>query len=233
MKHLHFFTFAFSLALFFTGCWTVKESDHPPVAVTALPAGKEIRAQVAGFDATYISYDTAYSYSTVSGWSGPWYGRRGWHGGGFGTAVSTTTSYIPRAERTNAYRNRAVDVLEQAGFLLKTNDPQYQIEVTFAGPFSEDGDGWAKFGWLVCTLFTADYDGATWQAKLRVRDLKSGKLLYAKDIAERDEAVVWGPIPLFSPAGSDRTSEVTMKHICLAALTDKAVAEAVAFLSGL
>ena len=86
--------------------------------------------QVAGFDATYISYDTAYSYSTVSGWGGPWYGRRSWHGGGFGTAVSTTTSYIPRAERTSAYRNRAVDVLEQAGFLLKTSDPQYQIEVT-------------------------------------------------------------------------------------------------------
>lgn len=233
MEHHNFFLFAFSFSLLLSGCWTVKETEHPSVAVTALPAGKEIRAQVAGFDATYISYDTAYSYSTVSGWSGPRYGRRGWHGGGFGTAVSTTTSYIPRAERTNAYRNRAVDVLEQAGFLLKTNDPQYQIEVTFAGPFSEDGDGWAKFGWLVCTLFTADYDGATWQAKLRVRDLKSGKLLYAKDIAERDEAVVWGPIPLFSPAGSDRTSEVTMKHICLAALTDKAVAEAVAFLSGL
>ena len=65
-----------------------------------------------------------------------------------------------------------------------------------------------------------------------VRDLKSGKLLYAKDLVERDEAVVWGPIPIFSPSGSDRTSEMTMKHICLSALTDKAVAEAVGFLSG-
>ena len=232
MKHPYFFIFPFSFSLFLSGCWTVKETEHPSVVVTALPAGKEIRAQVAGFDATYISYDTAYSYSTVSGWSGPWYGRRGWHGG-YGTSVSTTTTYVPRAERTSVYRDRATDVLEQAGFLLKTSDPQYRIDVTFAGPFSEDGDGWAKFGWLVCTLFTADYDGATWQAKLRVHDLKSGKLIYAKDLVERDEAVVWGPIPLFSPSGSDRTSDATMKHLCLAALTDKAVAEAVAFLSGL
>ena len=232
MKHPYFFVFTFSFLLFLSGCWTVKETEHPSVVVTALPAGKEIRAQVAGFDATYISYDTAYSYSTVSGWSGPWYGRRGWHGG-YGTSVSTTTTYVPRAERTSVYRDRATDVLEQAGFLLKTSDPQYRIDVTFAGPFSEDGDGWAKFGWMVCTLFTADYDGATWQAKLRVHDLKSGKLIYAKDLVERDEAVVWGPIPLFSPSGSDRTSDATMKHLCLASLTDKAVAEAVAFLSGL
>lgn len=232
MKHPCFFVLTFSFPLFLSGCWTVKETEHPSVVVTALPAGKEIRAQVAGFDATYISYDTAYSYSTVSGWSGPWYGRRGWHGG-YGTSVSTTTTYVPRAERTSVYRDRATDVLEQAGFLLKTGDPQYRIDVTFAGPFSEDGDGWAKFGWMVCTLFTADYDGATWQAKLRVHDLKSGKLIYAKDLVERDEAVVWGPLPLFSPSGSDRTSAATMKHLCLAALTDKAVAEAVAFLSGL
>lgn len=232
MKHPYFFVFTFSFLLFLSGCWTVKETEHPSVVVTALPAGKEIRAQVAGFDATYISYDTAYSYSTVSGWSGPWYGRRGWHGG-YGTSVSTTTTYVPRAERTSVYRDRATDVLEQAGFLLKTSDPQYRIDVTFAGPFSEDGDGWARFVWMVCTLFTADYDGATWQAKLRVHDLKSGKLIYAKDLVERDEAVVWGPIPLFSPSGSDRTSDATMKHLCLASLTDKAVAEAVAFLSGL
>ena len=77
MEHHNFFLFAFSFSLLLSGCWTVKETEHPSVAVTALPAGKEIRAQVAGFDATYISYDTAYSYSTVSGWSGPWYGRRG------------------------------------------------------------------------------------------------------------------------------------------------------------
>ena len=231
MKHPYFFLFPCSFFLFLSGCWTVKETGHPSVTITALPAGKEIRAQVAGFDATYISYDTAYSYSTVSGWSGPWYGRRGWHGG-YGTAVSTTTTYVPRAERTSVYRDRAVDVLEQSGFLLKTSDPQYQIEVTFAGPFSEDGDGWAKFGWLVGTLFTADYDAATWQAKLRIHDLKSGRLVYAKDLAERDEAVVWGPIPLFSPSGSVRTSATTMKHLCLSALVDKSVAEAVAFFAG-
>lgn len=224
--------FEYSVVSFLAGCWTVKETEHPAVAVAALPAVKELRVQVAGFDAAFTTYDTAYSYSTVSGWSGPWYGRRGWSGGGWGTSVYSTTSYIPRTEKSSAFRDRATDALERAGFVLKTKDPQYQIEVRFEGPFSESGDGWATFGWMVGTLFTADYGGATWNAKLRIHDLKSGKLVYAKDLTERDEAVVWGPIPFFSPAGNDRNSDVVMKQICLTALTDKAVAEAINFLAG-
>ena len=62
-------------------------------------------------------------------------------------------------------------------------------------------------------------------------DLGTGKLLHEKDIVERDEAVVWGPIPLISPSTSPRTSPSAMKEKCLFALTDKAVAEAFAFLS--
>ena len=220
------------ISLVLSGCWTVSEAEHPAVPMTALPAGKELHVQVAGFDATFTSYDTAYSYSTATGWSGPWYGRRGWYGGGLHSTTYSTTSFSPRPERTSVFRDRAADALERAGCILKTKDPQYQIDVRFVGPYSEDGDGWATFGWVVCTLFTADYGAANWNAKLRIHDLKSGKLVYAKDFVERDEAVVWGPIPFFSPSGSDRTSGSVMKSICLTALTDKAVAEALSFLAG-
>ena len=47
----------------------------------------------------------------------------------------------------------------------------------------------------------------------------------------RGEALVWGPIPLISPSTSTRTSSGAMKEKCLSALTDKAVAEAIAFLA--
>ena len=230
MKRNYIFLFAFSPLLFVSGCWTVKETPHPSVPVTALPAGKDVRVRLAGFDATVTSYDAAYSYSTVSGWD-PWGGRRGW--GGWRTTTYSTTSFVPRTERTSAFRDRAQDAFEQAGCILKTSDPQYQVEVRFAGPFSEDGDGWATLGWMVLTAFTAEYGGQTWTAQLRVHDLKSGKLVLSKDFSERDEAVVWGLIPIFSPVGSDRNSDSVMKHLCLTALTDKAVAESVAFLAGL
>lgn len=232
MKQFCLFAFVFSSSLLLSGCWTVRETEHPAVPVTALPEGKDLRVQVAGFDATFTSYDTAYSYSTMSGFGGSWYGRRGWYRGGWSTGYASTTSYIPRTEKTSVFRDRAADALERAGCILKTKDPQYQVEVRFEGPYSEDGDGWASFGWMVCTIFTADYNAVNWNAKLRIHDLASGKLVYAKDFVERDEAVVWGPIPIFSPAGSDRNSNAVMKQICLTVLTDKAVAEALSFLSG-
>lgn len=232
MKHLIVWFFGYLAAILLAGCWTVKETEHPQVSVAALPAGKDVRVQLAGFDATVTTYDEAYHYTTMTGWGGPWYGHRGWYrGGGWSTAVGSTVSFVPRTTATSVYRDRATDALECAGFLLKTKDPEYRIEVRFEGPYSESGDGWAAVGWTLCTLFTADYGGATWVAKLRIYESKTGKLLLSRDLSERDEAVVWGPIPLFSPAGSNRTSGGVLKAHCLMALTDRAVAESSSFLS--
>ena len=225
--------FGYSVIAFLSGCWTVRETAHPEIAVPALPSGKDVRVQLAGFDATVTTYDTAYGYGTATTFGGPYYaGRRGhYYGGGFGTTTYQTTEFIPRTEATSVYRNRAADTLERAGCILQTKDPQYRVEVRFEGPFSESGDGWATAGWIICTIFTADYGAADWSAKLKIHDMKTGKMIHEKDFTERDEAVVWGPIPIFSPASSTRNSASTMKDICLTALTDRAVAEAVSFLS--
>jgi hypothetical protein len=51
------------------------------------------------------------------------------------------------------------------------------------------------------------------------------------DYSERYSALVWGPIPLFSPASSDKTSASKMQGWCLSALTDRAMADATAFLA--
>ena len=222
------------ISLCLSGCWTFREAEHPAIEVAKLPSGKDVRVQLAGFDAMVTTYDTAYGYGTMTGFGGgPYYGRRGrYYGGGFGTTTYQTTEFIPHREATSVYRNRAADALERAGCILQTKDPQYRVEVRFEGPFSESGDGWATAGWIICTIFTADYGAADWSAKLKIHDMKTGKMIYEKDFTERDEAVVWGPIPIFSPASASRNSAGTMKDICLTALTDRTIAEAVSFLSG-
>ena len=221
-----------AVLLCLAGCWTVREADHPAIEVARLPEGRDVRVQVAGFDATVTTYEAAYGYTTVTGFAPGYYDRHGhYRGGGLRTATYSTTEYIPRTEATSVYRNRATDALESAGCIVQTQDPQYRVEVRFEGPFSESGDGWAAAGWLFCTVFTADYGAADWSAKLKIHDMKTGKMIHEKDFTERDEAVVWGPIPIFSPASGSRNSASTMKDICLTALTDRAVAEAVSFLS--
>ena len=223
-------TFAYSIiSLCLAGCWTVRETDHAVPPISSLPAGKETKVRVSGFESTVMTYDMAYTYGT--GNVGGWYDYRGCYRSGFGSGMYSSTTYIPRVEETKVYQDRATDLLEHAGCIVKAKDPQYGIEVRFDGPFFESGDAWAEVGWLVCTILTADFQAQSWTAKLRIHDLGTGKLLHEKDIVERDEAVVWGPIPLISPSTSPRTSPGTMKEKCLSALTDKAVAEAIAFLS--
>ena len=224
--------FGCSAILLLGGCWTVRETERPATEVGRLPEGRDVKVQVAGFDATVTTYDTAYTYGTATGFGGGWYDRRGrYRYGGLGTAMYSSTTYVPRREATSAYRDRATDALEHAGCIVQTEDPQYRVEVRFEGPFSEDGDAWAAAGWIVCTVFTADYGAADWSAKLKIHDMKTGKLVLERAFDERDEAVVWGPVPIFSPAFSSRTSASTLKDNCLTALTDRAVAEAIAFLA--
>ena len=221
------------LPLLLAGCFTVRETPHPEIAIPSLPTGGVLRVQLSGFDATVTSYTPVHGYATVTGFGGPCCHGYYHHcySGLYSTTV-TTTEYIPRTVMTTAFRDRATDLLEHAGCILQTSDPQYRVEVRFAGPFLEPGDGWAAAGWMFLTLLTADYGAQTWTAKLKVHDAKTGHLLFEKDFAERDEAVVWGPIPIFSPMGSDRTSHRVMKGRCLTALTDAAVREALVFLGG-
>ena len=214
------------------GCFTVSETEHPTVVVGALPPDKDMKVQISGFDAVFTTYDTAYNYGTATSFGGGWCDWRGhYRYGGLGTSTYSSTTYIPRREATAAFRDRATDTLERAGCIVRTKEPQYGIDVKFEGPYAEPGDGWAEAGWIVLTIFTADFDAQNWVAKLRIHDLKTGKLVHQKDFAERDSAIVWGPIPIFSPACASRTSADVLKTNCLAALTDRAVAEAIAFLS--
>ena len=216
------------LALALSGCWTIRETAHESVSVGSLASGREVRVQLAGFDAVVTSFVPTYGYTTIVD-DGPWYGWHGRHRYGCGVTTVSTTEFVPHAEKTSFYLNRATDTLEKAGCILQTTSPQYRVEVRFEGPYDEPGDGWAAAGWMLCTILTTDYGAQNWAAKLKIHDLNTGRLVHERDFVERDEAVVWGPIPIFSPSFSNRTSEKTMQHLCLTALTDRTVSDALKF----
>lgn len=211
------------------GCFTVRESPYPDVVIGALPQGKSVGIQLSGFEAYVTSYVPVYGYSTVVGGS-PWCGSRH-HYHHYHSATMMTETFVPQTRSTPVYLERASEALERSGCILQTTNPQYRVEVSFTGPYTEDGDGWATVGWMVCTLFTAEFGSQNWNAKLKIYDVGTGKLVFFRDYVQRYEAVVWGPIPLFSPAGSDKTSESVMQGWCLTALTDRAVADVMNFIN--
>ena len=221
--------FAF-MALGLAGCISFNETEYPAVSAPSLPKDREIRVQVAGFDAMFTSYTPVYGYSTVVG-GDYWYGHHGrYYGGPYMTTVATET-YIPQAAPTTMFRDRATETLEKCGFVLQAPNPAYRIEVTFSGPFISDGDYAKVLAWNILTILTADYGTQTWTAKLKLYGVATGKLLLSRDYSQKYEVTVWGPIPIFSPGAASKTKYNAIQSWCLTALTDLSVADAVDFLS--
>ncbi len=232
MKNLKFsLVFVASLMLALMGCWTVHESDFPQVEFSKAPANQDVCVQLSGFEAMVTSYQAVYGYETVMR---PWHTHR--HGrryyGGISTETYATTTYVPQTTPTTAFVDRARERLEDAGYLVHaTNAPRYRIDVKFSGPFISGEDRSAQALWLICSLLTADYAAQTWTADLRIYNTTTGRLLLHTDYTEKYSAAVWGPLPIFSPAGAD---EVTLNYgqtWCLSALTDRALADATAFIA--
>ena len=217
-----------ALAALLSGCFTLTETDYPQTVVNAAPAGLDIGVQLAGFEASVTSYTPVYGYSTVIG-------------GGYGgrhryvpyTSTVMTQTYVPQTSLTTAFLDRATELMEKGGYLLKTASPTFRVEVKFDGPFVTDGEYWATFAWNILSLLTADQGHQTWTAKLKVYEIATGRLMFYKDYSQPYSVTVWGPIPIFSPFASDKTNYSAMQSWCLTALTDQAVADATQFLSTL
>ena len=213
--------------LAFAGCFTIFESDYPAVEMAAA-GNADIKVQLSGFEAAITTYEIVYGYETAYRYHSPY---RRYHYGYWAPSTVMTETYIPQSRPTSAFIDRATEILELNGFNTKTDKPEYRVEVKFDGPFVSDGERAAEAAWTIFSLLTADYGVHTWTAKLKIYDVATGKLLMHYDYSERYSALVWGPIPLFSPAGSDKTSANSMQRWCLMALTDRAMADATAFLS--
>lgn len=218
-------------ATWISGCFTVSHSEYPDVVFTSAPAGSDTVVALSGFEAAVTTYSAVYGYET--GWRyAPGYYRRGHYRGGYyyPTTYSTTT-YIPQTNLTTAFVERARDALERSGYRVAATGAAYRVEVKFSGPVVTDGDRTKEMLWLLCSLLTADYGTQTWTAQLRIYDTASGRLVMSNDYRQRYDAVVWGPIPILSIAGSDQTMYNTMQTWTLDALTDRAVADVTAFLA--
>ena len=219
---------AFSAMAVLAGCFTVKETEFPQTAVTALPKDKNVSVKIQGFAATVTDYMSVYSYDTV--WvRGRPHGRYGYTPGHYATVSSST--YVPQVRTTEFFLERARTSAEEAGFVTQAQQPDYLVDVTFNGPFVTDSEKGVKALWLLLSIFSADYSVETWTAKIKIYDNKTGKMVFHRDYSQRYEVAVWGPLPILSPAGSSKNTANAMQSWCLTALTDRVMADATAFLS--
>lgn len=215
-----------SVALAFAGCFTVSETPFPDAERTSLKEGQTLAVQLSGFEASVTTYVPIYGYETVHT-SVPCRRHRS-HGSAM-TVMSET--YVPHVYNTSAYIDRASDAFEKCGFVLKSpTAPQYRVDVSFSGPFVSDSEELSILAWSLFSLLTADYGVQTWTARMKIYDA-AGKVCLYKDYTQTYESCVWGPIPLLSPGGSDKSNDHYMQNWCLSALTDLAVADATAFLA--
>ena len=150
-------------------------------------------------------------------------GRRAW--------FSSLAELAAEGDRDNDSGPRATDILEKCGFTLQSTSSQYRVDVAFSGPFVSNGENAASLAWTLFSCLTADYGVQTWSARMKVYDMSTGKVCLCKDYSQKYESYVWGPIPIYSPAGSVKSSFNFMQNWCLSALTDLAMADATAFLS--
>ena len=216
--------------LLFAGCFTVKETERVVEPMSALPnSATNSTVVLKGFEATLTEYVRVYSHDLV--YVPGYYGRRYYHPGWVQPVVTATD--VPQLRATDVFLEQARDRFEMAGFNLKANPADYIVEVRFTGPMEKDtSDEGLRALWWLCTLLTSDCDSATWSARLKIYDNRTGALLFSRDYSQRYEVTMWSPIPLFGPASYDRTDSGYMQCWCLGALTDRVTAEASAFIAG-
>ncbi len=216
------------LLSFVAGCFTFDKSEFPETKPSALPStATNVTATIQGFDATLTEYVPVIGYSTV--YVPGHVGHHHVHPGHYETVQTST--YVPQARPDEAFKNRALGILEECGYLTRSATPDFVISVTFSGPAKTDSEMSAEAAWILLTAFMCDFDAQTWGAKLKIYDNKTGRLVFHNDYSQHYETKVFSPIPLFGIAGCRETTGNYMQSWCLTALTDRAMADATAFLA--
>ena len=222
---------ACACALALCGCFTWHETEPVQVQMSQVPKEREIKVALSGFAATITEYIPVYGSQTYYVHGGPAWGRHGrpyWYGGHYETA--TTETLIPKVEKTEVVLRLAQNHLEDSGFLLRATPADYNVDVTFEGPFITDDERTLEWVWMLCSVLSAEYSVQTWTAKLRIYDNKTGRVVFTRDYAQKYDNVVWSPLFFVGLAGYTSNTYNYMQSWCLTALTDRAVADATAFL---
>ena len=206
-------------AVFLSGCWTLSETEFPTVDVAQAPAGKTVKVRFENYRSGINRYVPVEGHEVMD----PEACKT--------NEVESSSAWNLRNIASSCLISRSAVELERKGYTIDRENPDYVISLRFIGPQYYEHDVLRQLGYMLCTLFTADYGAQNWRAKLKVHDVKTGRLVCERDFEQRYEAVVWGPIPFFSPLGSSATNFSVMKDWCLTVLTDVAVAEALDFLA--
>ena len=231
MKKIHL-VFACACALALSGCFTWHETAPVQVQMSQAPKDRETKLALSGFAATITEYVPVYGYQSYYVDGGPvWgrHGRRGCYPGHYETA--RTETLIPKIEKTEVFLRRAQNILEDNGFLLRAAPADYNVDVTFEGPFVSDDELSVEYAWMFCSVLSAEYSVQNWTAKLRIYDNKTGRVVFAREYAQKYDNVVWSPLFFIGLAGYTRNTYNYMQSWCLTALTDRTMADATAFLS--
>ena len=220
---------AYSVALMaVSGCVTLSKSEYPAVELAAAPVGAPAVA-LSGFEAFVTVYQPIYGYATV--WNSASSFHRGRHHAYAYPETVTTTSYVPQTHPTTAYIEKAQNALEAAGYVVNQKDAACTVNVRFDGPVITDSDNTLEFLTMLCSLFTVDRSAALFTAHLKVTDAATGRVLFARDYTQDYQAYVFGLVPIFGPLSADDAQSPYIQSWCLGALTDRAMADATAFLS--
>lgn len=215
-----------ALSFLLSGCWTFGETEYPQASLTAAPKTHGAIA-LSGFESFVTDYEAVQGFRTVYV---PGHHGRHYCSPGYFESVPCV-DYIPQRHSSDMFLRRAQDAFEQAGFVLTTDSSACRVDVSFEGPYAESGEIWKTLGWTVGTLFFCTHDAMRWTARLRIRDGQTGRLLFHRDLTQSYSVGVFGLIPLFGPFSCDKISAAQMQSWCLSALTDRACAEASAFLA--
>jgi len=214
----------FSLvSLLLAGCWTLSETEYPSVSVTP---SNGIRVKLQNFRTGVYHYSPVEGHESMSGTEPDEILV------GQDRQTQTDVSWRLQFSASGRLVSRVVAELKRKGYVIDTKKPQYVIELKFSQPALPEYDVLRQVCYGLCTLFTAENMVLTRTAYLKVRDGETDKVLYSKDFDQTYDVTVWGPIPVASPACSEKVSYDGANSWALTALTDQAVADATAFIAG-
>ncbi len=212
------------------GCLTVSQTDYPVVEMAKAPEAAPAVA-LSGFEAKVTRFVPIYGYATVWG-GGPGYYHRGhYHPGYLYPETVSTTTYVPQTEMSTAYVEKAQNILEKEGYVLSSTNAAYVIDVKFTGPSVTDEDRLSEFASILFTATLADRTSAAWSARLKVTETATGRVRLSQDYVQPYTAWSVGLIPLFAPISAETVQDDYIQNWCLSALTDRALADATAWLA--
>ena len=209
MKLLHA-TFAGACALMLCGCFTLHETEPVNVQLSKAPKGTDVKIALAAGTGNNMPGLTYPSELVIAK----------------GTTEATGTLTVDTDALTPEVKYTAAIAAS-----LGTSPADYNVDVTFEGPFISDDERSVEWAWMLCSVLSAEYSVQTWTARLRIYDNKTGRVVFTQDYAQRYQNVVWSPLFFIGLSGYTRNTFNYMQCWCLTALTDRAMADATAFLT--